>query len=162
MYTRLMVVVAMVVVAGAAEGREREGSFGRSVTVCMGTPVAAANPARAVTSEIFARIGVRVDWRRADNCPADGIAIQFRMATDYALLPGALAYALPFEGVHICIFWDRVHSFGTAMEVGMLSHVLAHEIGHILEGFPRHAEEGVMKAEWNKEPYAGSFSLDSN
>jgi len=31
----------------------------------------------------------------------------------------------------------------------LLGHVLAHEIGHILQGTDRHSETGLMKARWD-------------
>ena len=148
-----IVVAAMLVMAGTVHGRQKESGPMESVTVCMGTPVAAARAAQAITSEIFERIAVRIDWRNSDNCPANGIAITFRMDTDPELMPGTLAYAMPFQGVTICVFYDRIRTFGERIgnfgymiETGLLGHVLAHEIGHILEGLSRHAEAGVMKA----------------
>ena len=73
------------------------------------------------------------------------------MSTAPDLLPGALAYALPFEGVHICVFYDRIQASGPAVESVLLGHVLAHEIGHILEGVPNHEQSGLMKAQWTTE-----------
>ena len=150
MNARFLVAVILAT-AEVADGSPKESGSTENVTVCMGTPVAAAPPAQAITSEIFARIGVRIDWRGQDNCPVSGISIRVRLDTPPELLPGALAFALPFEGTHIFVFFDRIHGFGSPMETGLLSQVLAHEIGHILEGFPRHSEEGLMKAQWNKE-----------
>jgi predicted Zn-dependent protease len=31
----------------------------------------------------------------------------------------------------------------------LLGHILAHEMGHALQGISRHAETGVMKASWS-------------
>jgi predicted Zn-dependent protease len=69
-------------------------------------------------------------------------------------LPGALAFALPYEGVHIQVFYNRVQA-ATEPELTptVLAHVLAHEITHILQGTSRHSESGVMKARWNHDDY---------
>jgi hypothetical protein len=36
----------------------------------------------------------------------------------------------------------------------VLAHVLVHELTHILQGFPRHSEGGVMKAHWDSGDFA--------
>jgi predicted metalloendopeptidase len=35
----------------------------------------------------------------------------------------------------------------------ILGHVIAHEIGHVLEGIARHSPEGLMKAHWGLHDY---------
>jgi hypothetical protein len=67
-----------------------------------------------------------------------------------SLKPGALAYAPPYEGHRIEVFYDRVTN---AICVVTLPHLLAHEITHILQGAARHSETGIMKAHWNSEDY---------
>jgi hypothetical protein len=65
-----------------------------------------------------------------------------------------LAYALPYQGTYIEVFYDRVR--GTVDEETrphLLAHVLAHEITHILQGVARHSETGVMKAHWTSDDY---------
>ena len=74
--------------------------------------------------------------------------------TSRELKPGALAFARPYEGVHIDVFYDRVRA-ATEPELtpNVLAHVLVHEITHILQGTCRHSDTGVMKARWNHEDY---------
>jgi hypothetical protein len=100
---------------------------------------------------MFARIRVGVEWRYSPNhCPAEGIVISLNVNTPASFLPGALAYALPYEGRHIEIFCDRITRCREPVMVSVvLAHVLAHEIAHILEGVARHSEEGIMKAHWD-------------
>ena len=69
------------------------------------------------------------------------------------LLPGALAYALPYEGVHIRVFYDRVERVVPGLTAVVLAHVLVHETTHILEGIYRHSDSGVMKAAWTKQDH---------
>jgi hypothetical protein len=63
-----------------------------------------------MASEVFTNIGVRVDWRELRSCPIGGNALQVRFSynTSENQLPTALAYALPNEGTHIVVFYDRV------------------------------------------------------
>jgi hypothetical protein len=69
-----------------------------------------------------------------------------------SLLPGALAYAKPFEGTHIVVFYDRVKNRPGSASC-LLGHVIAHEVAHILQGLTRHSESGIMKAQWDGADY---------
>jgi hypothetical protein len=63
--------------------------------------------------------------------------------------PGALAYSLVFEGVHLRVFYDRLENAGgQRMTAALLAHVMVHEITHLLQGIDRHSEEGILKAHW--------------
>ena len=68
--------------------------------------------------------------------------------------PGALAYALPYQGGQVVVFLDRVRA--TVPPSGapaLLAHVIAHEIAHILQGVARHSETGLMKERWEYSDY---------
>ena len=67
-------------------------------------------------------------------------------------MPGAMAYALPYEGTHIVVFYDRVTKKPGNVSI-LLGHVIAHEVTHILQGVARHSESGVMKANWTGADY---------
>jgi hypothetical protein len=72
-----------------------------------------------------------------------------------------MAYALPFEGLHVRVFYDRVSDpqlFPKFDAPKILGHVMAHEIGHLLQGITRHSETGVMKAHWTAADY-GSMAF---
>jgi len=61
--------------------------------------------------------------------------------------------AMPYadSGVRIVIFYDRVDPLlrgHHAPQATILGYVLAHEIGHVLQGIARHSETGVMRARW--------------
>jgi hypothetical protein len=72
-----------------------------------------------------------------------------------------MGYALPFSNsrsqIHIGI--DRVLRCRRACfdprtrisEASLLGHVMAHEIGHVLQGLVRHSEDGLMKESWTPE-----------
>jgi hypothetical protein len=120
-------------------------------------PLAVRAPALELANQMCATIGVRLEWRggepRRTSCPRC-IGIELASHTPADLLPGALAYALPYEGAHIRVFYDRVErEVVPSLRTALLAHVLVHEISHILQGIDRHSDIGVMKAHWTKQDY---------
>ena len=140
----------LVALAGLSLSAEAAVAIDSKVTVCTegGNPVLLWRPKNLV-SEMFAGIDVEIDWRSRD-CPADAIHITLQMLTSPSQEPGALAYAMPYEGIHIMIFYDRVQKTVEPSRVpALMAHVIAHEIAHILEGISRHSKTGLMKAQWS-------------
>ena len=149
--TGVTVMAAMVgttVWAGAIPPAERQ------VTICTGytQDLGLENQAKVVASDIFAGIGVKILWHSPRQCPAEAILITFSNDEPASLLPGALAYAMPFEGTHIVVFYDRVKNRPGSVSC-LLGHVIAHEVAHILQGRVRHSESGIMKAQWTGVDY---------
>ncbi len=112
-------------------------------------------PAKALTAKMFAEIGVSLEWCTEE--PARGLSqtpviIELVTGTPENRLPGALAFALPYEGTHITVFFDRIEKANHPSTV--LAHVMVHEITHLVQGISRHSDAGVMKARWT----AGDFS----
>jgi len=70
-----------------------------------------------------------------------------------------LAYAFPYEGVHIEVFYDRIDYGAPDVRTALLAHVLVHEITHILQGVSRHSDNGVMKARWDASDRAGMVRI---
>jgi len=106
-------------------------------------------PAEAMAKRMFAEIGVGLAWR--EGIPAGSSAeppIVLKLVTGEPAdrMPGVLAYALPYEGVHISVFCDRIAPMPAPSAV--LAHVMVHEITHLLQGISRHSDHGVMKAHW--------------
>jgi len=138
----------MALTAMAAPGSNPENT----VTVCLdGHPGFILTAASAIASTMFAAIDVNVVWRRVlTGCPADAILVSFKDQTPTEFLPGALAYALPYEGTHICLLYDRVvQARETRQAANIMAHVLVHEITHILQGVCHHSASGIMKARWD-------------
>jgi hypothetical protein len=110
--------------------------------------------AMVTAAKILATADVQLDWHR--GVPPRGarhpIAIELRNDERETWLPDALAYSLPYEGVHITVFYDRVLR-RTPNPAVLLAHVMAHEIVHMLEGSSGHSESGLMKAVWTHDDY---------
>jgi len=126
-------------------------------------PYLVMNRARLIATKMFAGVGVRIEWHGQPpsngQLPAGAVVIGLASHTSENLLPSAFALALPYEGVHITVFWDRVErKTCRATAAVVLAHVLVHEITHILQGIARHSESGVMKACWTVQDYAAMTS----
>jgi hypothetical protein len=139
----------------------------KNVTVYVNLDVntrGALGQAQEVANRIFAEAGVRINWRtghpsgaQSKREPAIMVTLAERTPADY--LPGALAEARVFEGVHITVFWDRIESRARwAPTSVVLAHVLVHEITHILQGVERHSDSGIMKAQWTIDDYRAMAS----
>jgi hypothetical protein len=60
-----------------------------------------------------------------------------------------LAYASPYEGSYIVVYFTRLRDTVSPENVSaLLAHVMVHEIAHILQGVSQHSEEGMMKQRW--------------
>ncbi len=139
------------------------GSLGpkaeRKVTVCFdeGGTSEVTQRAEMIASKMFRNIGVKLEWHSAGRfCDAQRdqvISVRLSNHTPHNLLPGALAYALPYEGVHIEVFYDRMTNAGNDLLPHILAHVLVHEITHIAQGVNIHSASGIMKAHWEEDDY---------
>ncbi len=158
-----MKILAMFAVAGilgagvsaAADGPAPEAT----VILCMnlGNTQQIASRARTTATEIFQRIGVRAEWRHdGPSCPVASGAIRITLSEDPPRNdhPGSLAYAMPFEGTHIVVFYDRMRANHDSNQLTyLLAYVLVHEVTHILQGISYHPRSGIMKARWNSSDY---------
>ena len=151
-------VMAAIMTAGIAEARGAEPVAAkdetRKLTVCMdGAAGPAPTIARMTVTQMFASIGVTISWRtEMANCPVEAIEISLSNKTEQTLRPAALAYALPYEGTHIVVFYDRIQRMGNPrVAPRVMAHVMAHEITHILENIVRHSAQGVMKARYSDD-----------
>jgi hypothetical protein len=150
-FTMLMAMVALGARSGLAEIRDA-----RIVTVCMdpGTSLAVSS-AQPTASRIFSEIGIELQWYSTRQCPArDAILVTLSEHAPADRQMGTLAYALPYEGTHIVVFYDRVLARaepGTGFR--LLAYVLVHEITHLLEGTDVHSDTGIMKAQWDSQDH---------
>jgi hypothetical protein len=139
-----------------AQSREKAKLATVSVCVEPTPPAIQTGSAEAVASAIYEGIGIRLDWRHGGHCPTDALIVTLTLDTPESLMPGSVAYAKPYESKHIRVFYDRVanlQSYPKYVVYQILGHVLAHEIGHMLQDTNRHSETGVMKAHWTAADY---------
>jgi hypothetical protein len=153
---KITAIIAAMFLAGiSAQSAEARDTPGRKVTVCterLSDNVMVREKAQLLATQIFAGAGVTIDWQGFYSCPKGGLKIVFSTSTPDSKSPGALAYARPFEGIHIEIFYDRVQRRPVAPD-RLLAHVLVHEITHMLQGTDYHAEHGIMSACWTSWDY---------
>ncbi len=144
---------AMLAVAGATvcAGQSAAAQKAR-VIVCMKPDQSVLMGVRPLASSMFARIGVRIEWR--DSCPVGAGAVQIRLSHDSPNIRSseALGFSLPYQGTAV-VFLDRVKALNRDGVRSILAHVLVHEITHVLEGIDRHSTTGVMKARWNDHDF---------
>jgi hypothetical protein len=143
---------AMILAATMATAQARQ--IVGDIHVCAQMePGSESEHAQTLAAVMFERIGVNLHWHGLRHCPADAIQLSFSRSTPPTLKPGALAYAMPYEGTHIVVFLDRAEAIIPVQGRILLAHVFVHEISHILQGVSRHSAEGVMKANWGPNDY---------
>ena len=155
---RLFFVVVLLAAGSGAKAAEDALTPRRVVTVCLNPGVNGSMMYRgeSTATQILKNAGIRLDWRRDERICAQGqgIVVTVSLETPPNQHAGALAYALPFEGTRIVLFYDRVLSAASpAAAPWILGHVLAHEIVHILQGLDVHSASGIMKPRWNKRDF---------
>ena len=145
----MAITAMMMIVAAGISAQHANAVQGatRKVPVCMeGAVIFGASEAQQRATQMFSTAGVRLEWHTGlehGACPAGAIQISLTSHTESNLRAGVLAYALPYEGTHIRIFYDRIRHFMPGPEVSiLLAHVLAHEITYLLQGVGRHSKTG--------------------
>jgi hypothetical protein len=144
---KIMAVAALF--SGAVQAEQRVTVYVQDGAIVPGQTLARAE---GLAVEMFAAAGVRINWRAGRP---NGEAITVEMSdVPSAYHPEALAFALPYEGVHITVFYDRIRKrIAPDLAATLLAHVLVHEITHSLQGIDRHSETGIMKAHWTTADY---------
>lgn len=116
-----------------------------------------------VATRAFQSAGVLLNWHEGPMTPAqqaqdcafdESIELQVDATAEEGFTSDAMAYATPMEtaGTRVHVFYDRV-SPNFENVPNLFGYVLAHEIGHVLEGAPRHSREGILKAKWDGRDY---------
>jgi hypothetical protein len=155
----LLISGAAAVLAGVGAQAADSGP-GLAVCVQNGLPVNSFVMARAqaIVTSVFSEAGVRIEWLPARQCRnADANVFRLEMDAEVPARfgPEAMAYALPYgpSGTAIHIFCNRVIQTHRDLPGEVLGHVIAHEIGHVLEGIARHSADGLMKPRWDVRDY---------
>ena len=126
------------------------------VNVCLVTDPnrLIVDAAKTLASMMFAGIRVGLRWYEPPVCRAgttDPVFVTLQTLTPKGYFPRALGTALPLEGSHAWVFYDRVRRSyrGDKYVAALLAHVMAHEIAHVLQGSGHHSDSGIMKAQWS-------------
>jgi hypothetical protein len=152
-FTVMATMAAMLGTTAWAAGREK-------IVVCVdeGDQGEVVNNATRIVDRIFIPAGLMLEWHGEGRlCPDHSeriIRITLSTHSNPDVHSGAWAYALPYEGEHIVVFYDRLQRAYSGSVATLLAYVIAHEMTHILQGISRHSEKGIMKAQWNQEDYA--------
>lgn len=115
--------------------------------------------AQSIASRIYRQAGISLRWRHSGEGSLDcsrrerRVVLRYSTRTPADSHPGAFGFATPYSAAGSCVtlFIDRVEVLAERnpnAAVHLLGHILAHEIGHYLQGIERHSESGVMKGSW--------------
>ena len=151
------VVVTAAMALGSVWADQSTTAQEATVIVCIDSDPHIPLGTLSLASEMFARIGVRIHWRGRRSCPVEtgAIAVGLSYHTPNNQVPGALAFARPYDGT-IVVFTDRVRErqeLNSDWCPTLWAHVLVHEITHILEGICQHSATGIMKDRWDHDGY---------
>jgi hypothetical protein len=161
---RLIAMMILVAAGANVAAGKTGGELARGVTVCMDRDNAATLWGAKEASKVFAGIGVAIEWHTVYDCPSASGAIR-AVVSDQAPPLGHdsdLAYAFPYEGTRIVIFYGRIKDMARSKNLllsRLLAYVLAHEIAHVLQWTSQHSEAGIMKAKWS---YADEIQIQLN
>jgi hypothetical protein len=137
----------LILVAAPAPGQEQAIAIGLENAHLV--PFTVLAQAKDTAARIYDGIGVKLKWSSGAKTV---IWMRFDKGAAATVHPGALGYAEPYgkTGTRIHVLIDRLDDTGSRRLAGaLLGHVMAHELGHVLEGLSRHADSGVMKARWD-------------
>jgi hypothetical protein len=160
-FTRL---IALALLFGLSAGAgQRKRTVEEKVTVYLENDASVPNlvlfPAKAFAAELFAGVGVRIDWRAGRRSESQllregAIAVRLARTPKKFKLSGA-AFAFPYGEAHITVLYDRLawSEQSPGLAPALLAHVLVHEITHKLQGICRHSSAGIMKSNWTEDDY---------
>jgi len=162
---RISRLVALAMVLGMnTQAARAERTAKQKVTVYLvndaNVPSPVLSRARTLAAEMFAVVGVYIDWRAGQRSESQlsregAISVLLALDTPAELKASVGAFAAPSEGVHITVLYEHL-AWSLAkpgLAPALLAHVLVHEITHIFEGIARHSETGIMKANWTSGDY---------
>jgi hypothetical protein len=149
---------SLILLAAFAGGAYAENTVDVFVTHFERVPFPTVARAEAVASALFSTAQVRLVWHGSppSDLRAEDRYIILTLETDYVRRrhSQALGYALPFEGVHASIFYDRIRLMDQpSLDAILLGYAMSHEMTHLLQGVMRHSETGVMKSSWDTADY---------
>jgi hypothetical protein len=163
--TGLAIPVMAVMSAGAERAdRSVEQRVEQKVIVYVENDASVSNPvlfrARALAAEMFAEVGVQIDWRTGERAESQllqeqAIAVRLARKTRKNFQPNGVAFAFPYGEARITVLYDRLvwSEKRPGLAPALLAHVLVHEITHKLQRICRHSSAGIMKSNWTEDDY---------
>jgi hypothetical protein len=132
--------------------------------------------AKTVVMRIFVKVGVSLVWAGlsvgtpdAHGDPDACHGLEAARSLRVVILPDSqaehfvagsknlgLAASEEHQSGHVAyVFYDRVRNLAVRYEQrrgagGVLGHVMAHEVGHLLLPYGVHSETGLMRADWSR------------
>jgi hypothetical protein len=161
--------MALLTATAMARTREPDSSMREVILFVNNGQLIDSSPvAQAITTRIFAQIGVRLQWQPDRGNMAGVVAAcdQRSLALHLDYVAGVSDYVRPDvfartllssqDAPSIVIFADKlkvVSQVRPRLQTKLLAHVLAHEITHALQGIGRHSATGLMQARWTESDY---------
>jgi hypothetical protein len=119
-------------------------------------PFLYAAQGKGLATRIFKGIGITLHWHSGRRpMRADLWSIEVRMGSAPGNA-GRYSFAATFLPDRvITIYLDRIReNRDQSVDLFLFGHVLAHEIGHVLQGESRHSPEGILKRAWTPDDYS--------
>jgi hypothetical protein len=134
-----------------------------------GVPATVLTQAERQAAKIFDRAGMDVTWlncSRSQSSPAEDDCNRFEWFGHLALrirphstrsqneVFGVAFLSAEGTGRYSDVFYDRARELHVDWNVGLadiLGNVMAHELGHLLQGSNSHSSTGIMRAHWQGE-----------
>jgi hypothetical protein len=160
--TTMAMLATALAAAGSAQANRNPSGEAQTIRGCVRTHSGGLNStdltrAKHISKQIIASAGVSLQWsecRQSESTEQADVVIDIVTDAPNNFHPGALAYALPFEGTHIVVMADRLLSNGAKVLPVLLGHVMSHEIAHLLQNSQMHSAKGIMKAHWTSSDFA--------
>jgi hypothetical protein len=134
-----------------------EGAGTRTLDIYLvDVPFLFAGTGKGVATRIFKDIGITLHWHAGRRPRGAGLwAIEVRVGSAPVKATGLALAASFLPDRVITIYLDRIREMGDlGVDLPLFGHVLAHEIGHVLQGDARHSPEGILKQAWTPEDYS--------
>lgn len=113
-------------------------------------------------ARMLASIGVSVRWHKGISPKsADPRPIEIHIRPAPAQASRNALGAADLRGRVITIYPERILDLQARMPglaPALFGAVLAHEIGHVLQGVSRHSDTGILKAQWTGDDYASMIA----
>jgi hypothetical protein len=141
-------------------GAEKSRALAVYIDNRSSAPLATVGRAQTIVRAMFAGIGVAIRWRSGAPKPEQvekewPVVVTITSGTPPEFEPGRFASALPYEGVHLRVLYDRLRWAEERPHLlpRLLAHVMAHEIAHLAQGIGRHSDSGLMKERYSEDDF---------